>query len=176
MYKHPVMHLLRFSQGTVCLICYSSARFHPSSAALFHLSLPAGLFFPWPMSLCFFVSLLRIRQAKVQILPERILPDPLSAVQLTPLSRLHLHPSSKPPTQSCKQAQCWWNNYQQVSLRQSLAASSAIKYLRIRIRKTLLSVTRKCKFELAHMPENSENFFCNYQESSVTFSNVQATV
>lgn len=56
----------------------------------------------------------RIRQAKVQILPERILPDPLSAVQLTPLSRLHIHPSSKPPTQSCKQAQCWWSNYQQV--------------------------------------------------------------
>uniref|UniRef100_A0A8C9YXE6 Protein cereblon n=1 Tax=Sander lucioperca TaxID=283035 RepID=A0A8C9YXE6_SANLU len=54
-----------------------------------------------------------IRQAKVQILPERILPDPLSAVQLTPLSRLHMHPSSKPPTQTCKQAQRWWNNYQQ---------------------------------------------------------------
>ncbi|KAI3370153.1 hypothetical protein L3Q82_024936 [Scortum barcoo] len=54
-----------------------------------------------------------IRQAKVQILPERILPDPLSAVQLTPLSRLHMYPSSKPPTQSCKQAQCWWKNYQQ---------------------------------------------------------------
>uniref|UniRef100_A0A669BAH4 Protein cereblon n=1 Tax=Oreochromis niloticus TaxID=8128 RepID=A0A669BAH4_ORENI len=54
-----------------------------------------------------------IKQAKVQILPERILPDPLSAVQLTPLSRLHMHPSSKPPSQSCKQAQCWWNNYKQ---------------------------------------------------------------
>uniref|UniRef100_A0A3Q1GJA3 Protein cereblon n=1 Tax=Acanthochromis polyacanthus TaxID=80966 RepID=A0A3Q1GJA3_9TELE len=52
-----------------------------------------------------------IRQAKVQILPERILPDPLSAVQLTPLSRLHMHPSSTP--QSWKQAQCWWSNYQQ---------------------------------------------------------------
>ncbi|XP_040059129.1 protein cereblon isoform X2 [Gasterosteus aculeatus] len=52
-----------------------------------------------------------IRQAKVQILPERILPDPLSAVP--PLYRLHMHPSSKPLTQSCKQAQCWWNNYQQ---------------------------------------------------------------
>ncbi|XP_029288031.1 protein cereblon [Cottoperca gobio] len=54
-----------------------------------------------------------IRQAKVQILPERILPDPLSAVQLAPLSRLHMHPSSKPPTQSFKPAQRWWNNYQQ---------------------------------------------------------------
>ncbi|XP_061640600.1 protein cereblon isoform X3 [Phyllopteryx taeniolatus] len=53
-----------------------------------------------------------IRQAKVQILPERILPDPVSAVQLTPLSRLVVHPSSKPPTQSCKQAECWWNSYQ----------------------------------------------------------------
>uniref|UniRef100_A0A3P9LUN6 Protein cereblon n=1 Tax=Oryzias latipes TaxID=8090 RepID=A0A3P9LUN6_ORYLA len=48
-----------------------------------------------------------IRQAKVQILPERILPDPLSAVQLSPLSRLHMHASSKPPSQSCKQTQCW---------------------------------------------------------------------
>ncbi|XP_046881298.1 protein cereblon isoform X2 [Hypomesus transpacificus] len=54
-----------------------------------------------------------IRQAKVQILPECILPDPLTAVQLTPLSRLHMHPSSRPPTQSCKQAQCWWNTYRQ---------------------------------------------------------------
>ncbi|XP_061640599.1 protein cereblon isoform X2 [Phyllopteryx taeniolatus] len=57
-----------------------------------------------------------IRQAKVQILPERILPDPVSAVQLTPLSRLVVHPSSKPPTQSCKQAECWWNSYQKESL------------------------------------------------------------
>uniref|UniRef100_A0A3P9P9B6 Protein cereblon n=1 Tax=Poecilia reticulata TaxID=8081 RepID=A0A3P9P9B6_POERE len=48
-----------------------------------------------------------IRQAKVQILPERILPDPLSAVQLTPLSRLHTSPSSKLKAQSCKQAQRW---------------------------------------------------------------------
>uniref|UniRef100_A0A8C6UIZ9 Protein cereblon n=1 Tax=Neogobius melanostomus TaxID=47308 RepID=A0A8C6UIZ9_9GOBI len=38
-----------------------------------------------------------IRQAKVHILPERILPDPLSSVQLTALSKLHLHPSSRPP-------------------------------------------------------------------------------
>ncbi|XP_036389547.1 protein cereblon-like isoform X2 [Megalops cyprinoides] len=45
-----------------------------------------------------------IRQAKVQILPERILPDPLSAVQLTPLSRLHPHPSSSPPAEHCRQA------------------------------------------------------------------------
>ncbi|KAJ4926646.1 hypothetical protein JOQ06_014395 [Pogonophryne albipinna] len=54
-----------------------------------------------------------IRQAKVQILPERILPDPLSAVQIAPLTRLNMHPSCKPPTQTCKQAQRWWNNYQQ---------------------------------------------------------------
>ncbi|XP_024233540.1 protein cereblon isoform X2 [Oncorhynchus tshawytscha] len=54
-----------------------------------------------------------IRQAKVQILPERILPDPLTAVQLTPLSRLHMHPSSRPPAQSCKQAQRWWATYRQ---------------------------------------------------------------
>ncbi|XP_041747272.1 protein cereblon isoform X1 [Coregonus clupeaformis] len=54
-----------------------------------------------------------IRQAKVQILPERILPDPLTAVQLTPLSRLHMHPSSRPPAQSCRQTQRWWATYRQ---------------------------------------------------------------
>ncbi|XP_014022613.2 protein cereblon isoform X2 [Salmo salar] len=54
-----------------------------------------------------------IKQAKVQILPERILPDPLTAVQLTPLSRLHMHPTSRPPAQSCRQAQCWWATYRQ---------------------------------------------------------------
>ncbi|XP_075997024.1 protein cereblon [Genypterus blacodes] len=47
-----------------------------------------------------------IRQAKVQILPERILPDPLSAVQLR-------HPPLQPRNQSVKQAQCWWNTYTQ---------------------------------------------------------------
>uniref|UniRef100_A0A8C5DCH3 Protein cereblon n=1 Tax=Gouania willdenowi TaxID=441366 RepID=A0A8C5DCH3_GOUWI len=45
-----------------------------------------------------------IRLAKVQILPERILPDPLSAVQ--PLSRLHMCPSPKQSTGSGKRAQC----------------------------------------------------------------------
>ncbi|KAJ8370541.1 hypothetical protein SKAU_G00105690 [Synaphobranchus kaupii] len=53
-----------------------------------------------------------IRQAKVQILPERILPDPLSAVQLTPLSRLHTHPSSRPHSEHCRQVQHWWDTYQ----------------------------------------------------------------
>ncbi|XP_064154783.1 protein cereblon [Anguilla rostrata] len=53
-----------------------------------------------------------IRQAKVQILPERILPDPLSAVQLTPLSRLHTHPSSRPPSEHCRQVQRWRDTYQ----------------------------------------------------------------
>ncbi|KAI1892736.1 hypothetical protein AGOR_G00136610 [Albula goreensis] len=52
-----------------------------------------------------------IRQAKVQILPERILPDPLSAVQLTPLSRLHSHPSSRPPSEHCRQVQPWRDTY-----------------------------------------------------------------
>lgn len=113
-YKHPVIHLMVFSQHTICLICYSSARLLLLSFSFPSLSaFLSFLFFKntQPMSLFF---LLRIRQAKVQILPERILPDPLSAVQLTPLSRLHMHPSSKPLTQSCKQAQRWWNNYQQV--------------------------------------------------------------
>ncbi|XP_003973227.2 protein cereblon isoform X1 [Takifugu rubripes] len=54
-----------------------------------------------------------IRQAKVQILPERILPDPLSTLQLSPFSRLYGQPSSKAPFSSGKQAQCWWNKYKQ---------------------------------------------------------------
>ncbi|XP_029549856.1 protein cereblon-like [Salmo trutta] len=49
-----------------------------------------------------------IKQANVQILP-----DPLTAVQLTPLSRLHMHPTFRPPAQSCRQAQCWWATYRQ---------------------------------------------------------------
>ncbi|XP_036387081.1 protein cereblon-like isoform X3 [Megalops cyprinoides] len=57
-----------------------------------------------------------IRQAKVQILPERILPDPLSAVQLTPLSRLHVHPSSRPPAQQCQELQRWWDTYRKRNL------------------------------------------------------------
>lgn len=100
-----------FGQCTICLIYYSPAQFHSYSAVIIHISL---LLCHGSLLLSAFVPLLRIKQAKVQILPERILPDPLSAVQLTPLSRLHMHPSSKPPSQSCKQAQCWWNNYKQV--------------------------------------------------------------
>ncbi|XP_057702660.1 protein cereblon isoform X3 [Corythoichthys intestinalis] len=60
-----------------------------------------------------------IRQAKVQILPERVLPDPLSAVQLTPLSRLIVHPSTNPPTR----AECCLSNYKQVTLRKFHCAS-----------------------------------------------------
>ncbi|KAJ8409389.1 hypothetical protein AAFF_G00235870 [Aldrovandia affinis] len=52
-----------------------------------------------------------IRQAKVQILPERILPDPLSAIQLTPLSRLQMHPSSRPPAKQSRDLRCWWDSY-----------------------------------------------------------------
>lgn len=60
----------------------------------------------------FFFCLLRIKQAKVQILPERILPDPLSAVQLTPLSRLYVQPPAKSQTQSSNQDRCRWKNSQ----------------------------------------------------------------
>ncbi|XP_034022548.1 protein cereblon [Thalassophryne amazonica] len=52
-----------------------------------------------------------IRLAKVQILPERILPDALNAVQLKSVSRLHMHLSSKPPAQNSQQSQCWWSKY-----------------------------------------------------------------
>ncbi|KAG7283200.1 hypothetical protein CRUP_004942 [Coryphaenoides rupestris] len=57
-----------------------------------------------------------IRQAKVQILPECVLPDPLSVVHLPALSRLCMHPSSRPSGQSSQQAQCWWYTYRQESL------------------------------------------------------------
>ena len=105
-----------FQPATSYLINYSSPHFHLTCTALFHISLPPCRLFHSLLSLSplFFSS--RIRQAKVQILPERILPDPLSAVQLTPLTRLHMHPSSKPTTQSCKKSQCWWTKYQQVRL------------------------------------------------------------
>eukprot|EP00063_Salmo_salar_P047779 XP_014022614.1 PREDICTED: protein cereblon isoform X3 [Salmo salar] len=85
-------------------------------------TLPLQLFRPQEVSMMrniiqrdrtFAVLAHRIKQAKVQILPERILPDPLTAVQLTPLSRLHMHPTSRPPAQSCRQAQCWWATYRQ---------------------------------------------------------------
>ncbi|CAL8382287.1 unnamed protein product [Boreogadus saida] len=54
-----------------------------------------------------------IKQAKVQILPECVLPDPLNAVHLVALSRRHKHPSSRPSAQSGLQAQCWWASYRQ---------------------------------------------------------------
>lgn len=104
-YKHPVINLMTLSQLAICLFCYSSAAFFLSSFALFHITVL--------LSSSLFVLLHRIRQAKVQILPERILPDPLSAVQ--PLSRLLIQPFSKPQTQSHKQALCWLSTYQQVS-------------------------------------------------------------
>ncbi|KAJ3602071.1 hypothetical protein NHX12_029831 [Muraenolepis orangiensis] len=54
-----------------------------------------------------------IKQATVRILPECILPDPLSVVHLRTLSRTHTHPSSRPAAQSSKQAHCWWYTYRQ---------------------------------------------------------------
>ncbi|XP_036387080.1 protein cereblon-like isoform X2 [Megalops cyprinoides] len=88
-------------------------------------TLPLQLFRPQEVSMMrsliqrdrtFAVLAYRIRQAKVQILPERILPDPLSAVQLTPLSRLHVHPSSRPPAQQCQELQRWWDTYRKRNL------------------------------------------------------------
>lgn len=97
------MDVMIFSKDAICLIWffYSLPHFPPLLCFLSHVIVS-------------FVFLLRIRQAKVQILPERILPDPLSAVRLTPLSRLHIQPASEHSTQSSEQAQCWWNHYQQV--------------------------------------------------------------
>ncbi|XP_006001870.1 protein cereblon isoform X2 [Latimeria chalumnae] len=53
-----------------------------------------------------------IRVAKVQILPEKVLPSTLSSVQFESLSRRHLFPSSMPSTQQCEHMQRWWKKYQ----------------------------------------------------------------
>ncbi|KAI1234579.1 hypothetical protein IHE44_0003637 [Lamprotornis superbus] len=52
-----------------------------------------------------------IQQAKVQILPERVLPPTMSAVQLQSLSRCHVIPSSKPSWQD-RAIRQWWQKYQ----------------------------------------------------------------
>lgn len=119
--QHPVKHMWTFNQRTICLICCLPASFQQSSSAPLLIFLFISM--TYVIVLLSWMFLLRIRQAKVQILPERILPDPLSAVQLTPLSRLHIQPSSKPQTQSCKQARCWWNNSQQVGHTKTLFKS-----------------------------------------------------
>lgn len=103
-----------FNRHTIRFTCCLSTSFQSLSSsfpALRHrllarlMSLSCSLGF-------FFFCLLRIKQAKVQILPERILPDPLSAVQLTPLSRLHVQPPAKSQTQSSNQDLCRWKNSQ----------------------------------------------------------------
>lgn len=58
-----------------------------------------------------------IRQAKVQILPERILPDPLAAVQLTPLSRLLVPPPARSQSRSINQDCRQWTNSKQRKFR-----------------------------------------------------------
>lgn len=61
-----------------------------------------------------FASFLRIQQAKVQILPERVLPPTMAAVQLQSLSRCHVVPSSKPSWQD-RAIRQWWQKYQKVT-------------------------------------------------------------
>ncbi|KAM9277081.1 protein cereblon isoform 1-T1 [Morus bassanus] len=53
-----------------------------------------------------------IQQAKVQILPERVLPSTMSAVQLQSLSRCHIFPSSKPRAWQDRAIHQWWQKYQ----------------------------------------------------------------
>lgn len=60
------------------------------------------------------VSFLRIQQAKVQILPERVLPPTMAAVQLQSLSRCHVIPSSKPTSWQDRAIRQWWQKYQKV--------------------------------------------------------------
>lgn len=104
-----------FSRRTICFTCGLSTSFQslsssfpppssPFTCTTYVIVLLSGIFF--------FFCLLRIKQAKVQILPERILPDPLSAVQLTPLSRLYVQPPAKSQTQSSNQDRCRWKNSQ----------------------------------------------------------------
>ncbi|XP_069062458.1 protein cereblon isoform X1 [Pleurodeles waltl] len=49
-----------------------------------------------------------IQQAKVQILPEQVLPSTMAGVQLDSLNRCHVYPSSKPS----QHLQGWWHKYQ----------------------------------------------------------------
>ncbi|XP_077181347.1 protein cereblon isoform X3 [Paroedura picta] len=53
-----------------------------------------------------------IQQAKVQILPERVLPSTMSAVQLESRSRCHLFPSSKPTAWQDQHVHQWRQKYQ----------------------------------------------------------------
>ncbi|XP_029457332.1 protein cereblon isoform X2 [Rhinatrema bivittatum] len=53
-----------------------------------------------------------IQLAKVQILPERILPSTMSAVQLDSLSRCHVYLSTRPTQRRDQHVQRWWHKYQ----------------------------------------------------------------
>ncbi|XP_044518556.1 protein cereblon isoform X2 [Gracilinanus agilis] len=53
-----------------------------------------------------------IQQAKVQILPERVLPSTMAAIQLESLSRCQIFPSSKPGSWEDRRSQKWWQKYQ----------------------------------------------------------------
>ncbi|XP_072454731.1 protein cereblon isoform X4 [Notamacropus eugenii] len=57
-----------------------------------------------------------IQQAKVQILPERVLPSTMSAIQLESLSRCQLFPSSKPVSWEDHCSPQWWQKYQKETL------------------------------------------------------------
>ncbi|XP_070792966.1 protein cereblon isoform X2 [Pituophis catenifer annectens] len=53
-----------------------------------------------------------LQQAKVQILPERVLPSTMSAVQLESRSRCHIFPCPKPATWQDQQIHQWRQKYQ----------------------------------------------------------------
>ncbi|KAM6343834.1 protein cereblon isoform 3-T4 [Alca torda] len=89
-------------------------------------TLPLQLFRPQEVSMVrnliqkdrtFAVLAYRIQQAKVQILPERVLPSTMSAVQLQSLSRCHIFPSSKPTSWQDRAIRQWWQKYQKRKFR-----------------------------------------------------------
>ncbi|KAJ7417908.1 hypothetical protein BTVI_31008 [Pitangus sulphuratus] len=55
-----------------------------------------------------------IQQAKVQILPERVLPSTMAAVQLQSLSRCHVVPCAKPSSWQDRAIRQWWQKYQKL--------------------------------------------------------------
>ena len=55
----------------------------------------------------------RIQQAKVQILPECVLPSTMSAVQLESLNKCQIVPS-KPVSREDQCSYKWWQKYQKV--------------------------------------------------------------
>ena len=93
---HPWALVSCIQPGLV--ICFTLDNIHVSM--LFSQIIPGSLYF-------------RIQQAKVQILPECVLPSTMSAVQLESLNKCQIFPS-KPVSWEDQCSYKWWQKYQKV--------------------------------------------------------------